>query len=201
MIRKNAVKSIVLGVVAAVLVLANPGMAFAHVVVSPKEALTGAYQTFTTSVPNEKDIPVTAIRLVIPDAVDSVTPTVKPGWEIQTKKSGDKVTEITWTGGSIGPELRDEFTFSAHMPAKAGDIHWKAYQTYQDGSVVAWDQKPVEEDGHHGGDENKGPYSTTTVSNDEAAEAHDDSPDIAPYAISIVALAMSVFALVRIAWK
>ena len=94
-------KLAVFGMLATVIAVANPGLALAHVVVTPNEALTGAYETFTTSVPNEKDIPVTGVRLVIPDAIESVTPTVKPGWEIQTKKSGDKVTEINWTGGTI----------------------------------------------------------------------------------------------------
>lgn len=190
------------GALALVVVLATPASTFAHVVVKPSEALTGAYQTFTTSVPNEKDIPVTGIRLVIPDTVESITPTVKQGWNIETKKDGEKVTEISWTGGTIAPELRDEFTFSAHLPADAGDIHWKAYQTYQDGSVVSWDQKPSE-DGHgRGGDESKGPYSTTVVS-DEADEVGEvqSSLNVLPYVISIVALGLAVFALLRIARK
>lgn len=201
---KNTSKLAAFGVLASVLVLANPVIAFAHVVVSPNEALTGAYETFTTSVPNEKDIPVTGLRLVIPDSVESVTPTVKPGWEIQTKKSGDRTTEINWTGGMIAPELRDTFTFSAHLSSKAGDINWKAYQTYQDGSVVSWDQKPAEEHGHDSEDESKGPYSTTTVSDstsEEAVETKNNTASIAPYIVSILALALSVFALVRTAKK
>lgn len=190
-------KIVALGVVASVLVFANPGSAFAHVVVTPNEALTGAYETFTTSVPNEKDIPVTGLRLVIPDTIESVTPTVKPGWEIQTKKNGDKVTEISWTGGTIAPELRDEFTFSAHLPATSGDVKWKAYQTYQDGSVVSWDQQPSEEHGH--GDEGKGPYSTTVVSGgeEETAKPQDGASNTVLYVISIAALVLGVLAVLR----
>lgn len=195
-------KFLVWGALASLVVLAAPASTFAHVVVKPSEALTGAYQTFTTSVPNEKDIPVTGVRLVVPDAVESITPTVKQGWNIETKKDGEKVTEISWTGGTIAPELRDEFTFSAHLPAEAGDIHWKAYQTYQDGSVVAWDQKPAEDQGHESADESKGPYSTTVVS-DEANEADEaqSSLNVLPYVISVVALGLAVFALVRTTWK
>ena len=202
--QKNVGKLAVFSMAASVLVLANPGLAFAHVVVTPKDTLTGAYETFTTSVPNEKDVPVTGLRLVIPDTIESVTPTVKPGWEIQTKKSGDKVTEINWTGGTIAPELRDTFTFSAHMPAKAGEIDWKAYQTYQDGSVVSWDQKPVESE-HHGEDKDKGPYSTTTVADkadgETGSESQNNSMDIVPYVVSVAALALSVFTLVGSAKK
>lgn len=193
-------KLVALGAFVAVIIVAAPGLAFAHVVVTPNEALTGAYETFTTSVPNEKDIPVTGIRLVIPDSIESVTPTVKPGWEIQTKKTGDRVTEITWTGGTIAPELRDTFTFSAHMPAKAGDIYWKAYQTYQDGSVVSWDQQPAKDGhGHSGEDESKGPYSTTTVSDKESGstETQNNPSNTVPYVISIAALVLSLFAVFR----
>ncbi len=193
-----ASKFLVVGALASVLIAVSPGSAFAHVVVSPSEALTGEYETFTTSVPNEKDIPVTGIRLVIPDTIELVTPTVKQGWEIQTKKNGEKVTEISWTGGSIAPELRDEFTFSAHLSSSAGDINWKAYQTYQDGSVVAWDQQPSEE-GHHRTEEGKGPYSTTTISEgDENTSApQGDSSNAVLYVISIAALGLGVFAVLR----
>ena len=200
MIRKITSKLATLGVLAAALVLANPVPTFAHVVVKPSDALTGAYQTFTTSVPNEKDIPTVGIRLLVPDSIQSVAPTVKPGWEITTRKSGDKVTEITWTGGLIPAEQRDDFTFSAHLPSKAGDIEWKAYQTYQDGSVVSWDHKPTEDHSHGSEDKSKGPYSVTTV-NDETDDKTEDeqsgSSSAALYAIAITALALSVFALVR----
>ena len=192
-------KVAVIGVLALVFTLVTPGAVFAHVVVTPNEALTGAYETFTTSVPNEKDIPVTGIRVVIPDSIESATPTVKPGWEIQTKKNGEKVTEIIWTGGMIPAEQRDTFTFSAHLSDKTGDINWKAYQTYQDGSVVSWDQQPVEDHGHENEDESKGPYSTTTVTDEskETVATQTSSSNIVLYVISAAALVLSVFAVLR----
>ena len=195
-------KIVAVGLIASALIVVTPSLAAAHVVVSPSSALTGEYETFTTSVPNEKEIPVTGLRLVIPDSIESVTPTVKPGWEIAITKKDDKVTEISWTGGSIPAEQRDEFTFSAHLPSKAGDITWKAYQTYQDGSVVAWDQKPSE-DAHHEGKEGKGPYSVTTVSEEvvPANVATNKSSNIVLYVTSIVALALGVFALIRTSRK
>ena len=134
--------------------------ASAHVTVKPGEVQTASYQTFTVSVPNEKEIPTTQVRVVVPAGVTSVTPTQKSGWVTETKKDGDTVTEITWKDGEVGEGFRDEFTFSAKTPADAGKIEWKAYQTYSDGTVVAWDQA-VANDGH--GDENKGPLSVTSV--------------------------------------
>lgn len=204
MIQKIVRKFALVGTLAVAGILVTPGLAFAHVVVKPSEALTGAYQTFTTSVPNEKDVAVTGIRLVIPESVESVTPTVKPGWKITTKKSGDTITEISWTGGTIPAEQRDDFTFSAHLPSTSGDIVWKAYQTYQDGSVVSWDQKPAEDHGHESEDESKGPYSVTTVKDeatDGAAMTQDGTSNGALYVIGIAALALSAFAVFKAAKK
>lgn len=146
--------------------LFGTGVASAHVTVKPVQVGVASYQTFSMSVPVEKDQPTIGLRLVVPEGLSSVTPTVKPGWTIATKKDGAgesaKVTEISWTGGSIPAGQRDDFTFSAKTPADATTISWKAYQTYQDGSVVSWDKTPSEkEEG-----ENVGPYSTTAVVDD-----------------------------------
>lgn len=203
MVRKITSKLAVIGALTAVFTLAVPGIALGHVVVKPNEALTGAYQTFTTSVPNEKDIPTTGVRLLIPDSIESVTPTVKPGWKITTKKSGEKTTEISWTGGTVPTGQRDDFTFSAHLPSTEGDINWKAYQTYQDGTVVAWDQVPSD-DGHSSEDESKGPYSVTAIKNsatNETTETQENSSNQVLYVISIAALGLSVLALAKTAKK
>jgi uncharacterized protein YcnI len=143
--------------------------ASAHVIVRPDTAGVAAYQTFTMSVPSEKDIATTALRLVLPEGLTSVSPTVKPGWriEVKTQKVGDATvaTEIDWTGGSIPGRFRDEFTFSAKTPATEGTLVWKAYQTYSDGSVVSWDADPAAMAGDDD-DSGAGPYSQTKVVND-----------------------------------
>jgi uncharacterized protein YcnI len=154
----------------------------AHVVVKPNQVGVGERTNFVVTVPTEEDIPTTQVRLVIPDGVQSVRPNVKSGWKIELKKSGKdeevKVTEIIWSGGNIPAEQRDEFVFSAQAPAQEGNVVWKAYQTYGDGTVVAWDIDPkaVEdysknnntadtEDDHDA----PRPYSQTKVVNDLAA--------------------------------
>ena len=142
--------------------LVTGSMAYAHVVVKPAEVPTASYQTFQVSVPNERDTATTKIKLHIPDGLTSVTPTVKSGWTIATVKTKDKaatVKSITWKSGSIDVGLRDEFTFSAKTPDKPVELHWKAYQTYQDGTVVAWDS--ADSDTTHGG--TTGPFSVTKV--------------------------------------
>ncbi|HSX58000.1 MAG TPA: DUF1775 domain-containing protein [Candidatus Saccharimonadales bacterium] len=135
---------------------------FAHVAVTPSEVKVADFQTFSVSVPNEKDVAVTGVRLTIPSGLKEVTPTVKSGWTIETKKSGDSVTEISWTAGSIAPERRDDFSFSAQAPEKETTLSWKAYQTYADGTIVSWNlaEGAEEKEGV------SGPASETKVVND-----------------------------------
>jgi uncharacterized protein YcnI len=190
-------KIITIGILASSMSILITGSVAAHVVVQPSEVLPGDYQTFVTSVPNEKHIPVTELRLKVPSTVTSVTPTVKPGWTITTIKSGDTVSEIQWSGGSIDAGLRDEFSFSAQAPAKPGQIIWKAYQTYQDGTTVAWDEQPAD-DHHEREDESKGPYSTTTVAEHTEAETQPVARmGLGLYLLAGVAVVLSAIAVTR----
>ena len=169
------------------LTLFSSNLAFAHAVVKPNIAGIAAYQVFTVSVPSEKDVATTGVRLVLPEGLESITPTVKPGWiiDIITEKTGKTVKndnemdtpeykpkEITWTAGVIPPHLRDEFTFQVKLPSKVATLAWKVYQTYKDGSVVAWELSPT--DSQSKGQAGKsdfskfGPYSTTKVLDDLA---------------------------------
>ena len=137
----------------------------AHVVVKPSQVNVATFQTFSIGVPNEKDIAVTGLRLTIPSGLKDVTPTVKPGWTISTKTSGDDITEIDWTGGTVPAGLRDDFSFSAQAPDNTTTLNWKAYQTYADNTIVAWDQDPSSIPSGQEGT----PYSKTVVVNDLAA--------------------------------
>jgi uncharacterized protein YcnI len=157
--------------------------ASAHVSVKPAQVGIGAFQTFTVSVPTEKDVPTVGVRLVVPEGLEHVSPTVKPGWTInlvhgagtaQSTEPGhaaeEVVKEIVWTAGSIPAHFRDEFTFSAKVPASETNIVWKAYQTYRDGSVVGWELAPGEEQPKKADGTSdystKGPASVTKVIND-----------------------------------
>lgn len=197
--------------VAAIIVLLTVApSAFAHVVVKPAEVGVGKFQTFTMGVPVEKDIPTTGLRLVLPEGLNYVSPNVKPGWTINVKKDGAgeeaKVTEISWTGGSIPAGFRDEFMFSAQVPAEAGPLNWKAYQTYSDGEVVSWDQDPnaPKPSMAPGGDDDGGmtPYSVTKVINDlkessDSKQIMSDNKEQSnlPLLLSVVAVILSGFSL------
>ena len=166
---KAGIKKLSVGIVSAVIIgaVSVPSVS-AHVTVKPGEVASASYQTFTVSVPNEKDIPTTSVKVVVPENIASVTPTQKAGWKIEIEKNADasKVTAITWLNGAIPAEQRDEFTFSAKTPDTSGEVQWKAYQTYSDGVVVAWDQAQTEGSGHDSNEPNKGPFSVTKVTGD-----------------------------------
>jgi uncharacterized protein YcnI len=183
--------------------MALVGSASAHVAVQPSQVGVASFQVFTINVPTEKDNPTVAVKLLVPSGVKEVTPTVKPGWQINVvRDSKDNVSEIDWTGGSIPADFRDEFTFSAQAPDNPGNINWKAYQTYQDGSVVSWDATPSNSDDATG---DKGPYSVTKVVNDlspaPATTNDNSSTNMLAYIISVVALAIAVISFTRVAKK
>jgi uncharacterized protein YcnI len=169
-------KNIVIATSAIVALLVSVVPTFAHVVVKPDTVGVAARQVFTVGVPNEKDNPTIALRLIIPQGLKSVTPNVKPGWTIDVKKTGDgedaKVTEIDWSDGSIPVGQRDEFYFQAQVPSSETTLNWKAYQTYSDGTIVSWDQNPDSmknlSDEQQEANEQKGlgPYSQTKIVND-----------------------------------
>jgi uncharacterized protein YcnI len=194
-------KHLVIGLVTVLSLSAfNLHAAFAHVVVKPNQAGIGAFQTFSVGVPVEKDSPTVGLRLVIPAGLNYVSPNVKPGWTIESKKTGEgedaKVTEINWTGGTIPSGQRDDFVFSAQVPAQETTLQWKAYQTYEDGTVVSWDQKPTKEEKD---DDSApvGPYSETKIVNDlkPAAVTPQTQSTNASTNLAFVALALSAVSI------
>jgi uncharacterized protein YcnI len=194
---KKIITSSILAVASAVLI---PVAAYAHVVVTPKQAYVGDRVAFSVSVPNEREANVTSLKLAIPKGVTDVMPDVIGGWAIATEKSGDDVTSITWTG--VIPEgQRADFEFKAQAPAQSGELDWKAYQTYADGVTVSWDQKPTADEGDNDA-ATSGPYSVTKVVNDLAqssdttAKNTDQNNTTLALGISIVAVILSVIGLV-----
>jgi uncharacterized protein YcnI len=193
-------KKFLISILSCVFLLTAVSPAFAHVVVRPNTANVAAFQTFTVGVPVEKEVPTTSVRLVIPEGLQHVTPNVKPGWTIDVTREGEgeaaKVTEIIWSGGSIPVGQRDEFVFSAQLPAQESTLAWKAYQTYEDGTVVSWDQDPAKEEHGHGEDRQTGPWSETKVVNDLAnvgltATEEKSAEDRLPLVLSIAALLLA----------
>src|ERR1700748_844596 len=110
--RGNMKKILISATTGLVLAFALPAAASAHVIVTPKQAGVGEELVFNVSVPNERTVPVTSVRLDIPKGVDEVTPTATPGWNLTTAGSGDTISAITWTG-TIPVGQREDFSFGA----------------------------------------------------------------------------------------
>jgi uncharacterized protein YcnI len=141
--RLSFVVSGILGVGA---VLAVSAPAWAHVVVSPEVVTAGDYETLTVSVPTEKDIPTTRIRVEVPEGflLSGVQPV--PGWEHTFEEDGGVMTAVTFSGGEIRPREFQQFLVQAQAPEEPGEYPWKAIQTYKDGSVVEWTGSPDSEE-------------------------------------------------------
>ncbi|SMB81453.1 DUF1775 domain-containing protein [Deinococcus hopiensis] len=109
------------------------------------ESQAGASETYRLNVPTEKGVSTTQVRLVIPAGVTVTRFQVLPGFirTIRTNEAG-LITEVTWKG-RIAPQEYARFFFQARNPEQAGTLSWKVYQTYSDGSVVAWDDTNPEQ--------------------------------------------------------
>jgi uncharacterized protein YcnI len=137
---------VVIGVLGVGALFAVSGPAWAHVVVSPEEVRAGDYETLTVSVPTEKEIPTTEIRVEVPEGflLSGVQPV--PGWEYSFEEDGGIVTAVTFSGGEIRPREFQQFLVQAQAPEEPGEYPWKAIQTYEDGSVVEWVGSPESEE-------------------------------------------------------
>lgn len=144
---------VIVGLFAVLLLLA--GRVSAHVTVQPKEALVG-YSVASVRVPNERDIPTTRVRIVVPQGVSVHGVMPVAGWQYELVREAPtqvadgadheaehaaegRVTEIVWSGGRVNAGEFMEFPVSVQYEADIEKVSWKAYQTYSDGEIVAWD--------------------------------------------------------------
>jgi uncharacterized protein YcnI len=142
---------LVLLTLSASLVLAPAG--FAHVTVNPNQANAGSFSRFAVRVPTERDADTTQVSMQLPEGLFFVSFQPKEGWTREVKMETldppvelfgteytERVSEVTWSGGKIGPGEFDEFGMSARMPeAEPGtELVFPAVQTYSSGEVVRW---------------------------------------------------------------
>ena len=153
--RRLPLRTALLGSVLGALLAAAP--AAGHVSVSPGSAASGTTPSLTFRVPNERPVPTTSVRIVIPDTapIPTARPEEKPGWTtaIETEPltspvtvGGVAVTEVvrsvSWSGGEIPVGGDDRFTVTLGPLPTGEEILFRAVQTYADGEVVRWNQPP-----------------------------------------------------------
>jgi uncharacterized protein YcnI len=141
----------------AVLALAMPAAAQAHVTLQPNTAAAGAFTRLDVRVPNERDDASTnKVELQLPDRFAAASYEPVPGWTVKVTKAKlatpiqtddgeitEGVKQITWTADAdkdaIPPGAFQDFGLSVQIPGKAGDkVTFKALQTYTAGEVVRW---------------------------------------------------------------
>ncbi|WP_439565983.1 YcnI family copper-binding membrane protein [Microcella sp.] len=163
----------------AIIALAVPTAAQAHVSAGATSTAAGSRTVVTFSVPHGcEGSPTQVVTIDIPESIVSVTPTVNPLWTvekvavpldepIESEYGGDPITErigqvvYTSTSGGLAEGFRDTFELSLQLPAgEAGDVvEFPVTQTCTEGTAV-WegDDVPaitltaaaVEGDGHGG---------------------------------------------------
>jgi uncharacterized protein YcnI len=120
------------------LTLATASVASAHVRVLPEEVEADSFEVLTVRVPTEKDIPTTGVTVEVPEGFEISRVQPVPGWDYELEEEAGVVRAITWSGGEIGETEFQQFDIQGRTPPETGEYPWRAYQTYEDGSVVEW---------------------------------------------------------------
>jgi len=178
------------------------GVASAHVVVSPEEVPAGNFEKLTVSVPTERDVPTTQIRLEVPEGFTVLGVRPVPGWDYELEEEAGVVSAIIWSGGEIGATEFRQFDVQGQTPEETGEYSWRAFQTYEDGSVVDWigsedSEEPASVVRVTEGDPNN---SAAQKSGSEEPTGTDEFSPIAAYGglgVGAVALAVTLVALLR----
>ena len=126
--------------------------AFAHVILTPRSGTSGApHQFFSVVAPTEKDIPVVELRIEFPDEWKEAGGEVgrillDPLWKYTVERDEDDwIKAITWSGAEAPADAFIKFDMIISMPKLTGMQQIKAFQTYTDGSIVAWIEDRNEE--------------------------------------------------------
>ena len=108
----------------AVLAIAVPSLASAHVGVSPDELVAGDHGVLTFSFSHGCDnSPTTALRITMPEGLASVAPTMDGDWNIQVERGDDGlVSAVTYTALTPVPtDLRGAVSMSVGLDENTPD--------------------------------------------------------------------------------
>jgi len=151
----------------AMLALAIPGAASAHVEMSPAEAPAGRPVELKLEVGHGCDgAATTGLVVQVPEGVADATATATPGWRATTTP-----TELRWKGGPLPDHDSQEFSLRATLGGKKGDvIPFKTIQRCEGGAETAWIQAP-------GSDGSEAEHPAPSVTLASTGEAPADSAD------------------------
>ncbi|ARP70927.1 DUF1775 domain-containing protein [Streptomyces pluripotens] len=223
-------------------VLTAAGAASAHVTVHPDSYAKGATDgVLAFRVPNEKGkASTTKVQVYLPTDHPVLGVLVSPqdGWTAKVTRTKlktpvktddgtitDAVSEITWTGGKIGPGQYEDFNVAfGQLPDDTAQLTFKTLQTYSDGTIVRWIEeaqggdepenpapsvrltaRAAREDGSSStaastgvkGSDASAPAASTAGSADSAADSTARGLGVAGLVVGVLGLAAGMFALLR----
>lgn len=214
--RSCPVRSGVVALAAALMLLVAAVPAGAHVTVNPDDAVAGSWTKLTFRVPNESPTASTValtVQLPTDHPFASVSVLQQPGWTAETDtvtldppvEQGhftldEAVAAVTWTADDdigIAPGEFIEFALSVGPVPATDRMVFPSDQLYSDGTVVSWDEVAT-------GDEHPdhpAPLLTITDGTDAAGATDADTGSgwVAPTAlvVAMVAVLLSLGALLR----
>ncbi|MBF0815884.1 DUF1775 domain-containing protein [Microbacterium paludicola] len=173
---------------AAGLVLAAPLAASAHVTVTPDAPVAGGYDVLTFAFGHGCDgSPTTALQIDMPDGLDSVTPTIEPGWsiDVQRDEQNGLVSQVTYTADEpVADDRRATIELSVKYAEDAADtLAFPVEQVCAEGST-SWSELVAEGEDPHSVD-----HPAPTVTLGVAAAGHDAEAAAAPEASAETELA------------
>ncbi|MFJ2542074.1 YcnI family protein [Microbacterium sp. NPDC087589] len=147
--RRNVTAGLVGG---AILALAIPAMASAHVSVSPDELIAGDHGVLTFSFAHGcENSPTTSLKVTMPEGLASVAPTMDSDWTIDIEKGDDGlVSAVTYTALEPVPnELRGAVSMAVGLDEDAPDsLAFPVIQTCVEGSTEWTELAEEGEDPH-----------------------------------------------------
>lgn len=131
----------------ALLALAAPLAASAHVTVTPSGTAAGSYSVLSFAFGHGCDgSPTTALTIDIPESIMAVTPTLHPNWTIEKVADGDRIAQVVYTAITpVEDGYRDAIELSMRLPEDAAGetLMFPVLQTCAEGET-AWNE-PIEE--------------------------------------------------------
>ncbi|WP_226532757.1 YcnI family copper-binding membrane protein [Microbacterium paraoxydans] len=172
----------------ALLALAVPAMASAHVGVSPDELVAGDHGVLTFSFSHGCDnSPTTALRITMPEGLASVAPTMDGDWDIDVERGDDGlVSAVTYTAIAPVPnDLRGAVSMSVGLDESTPDtLAFPVVQECVEGSTE-WTQLAGNGEDPHSLDAPAPVVSVTEAAasghdeHDAAEAAEDNGPAVA----------------------
>ena len=164
----------------------------AHISVNPRTSEAGIHhKLFYIRAPVEKAIPVIELGFEVSEEWRNNGGDVNsfqhvPGWDLNVEFDDDgKVARVFWTGGEAPRETFMMFYMSMNVPETPGVYPFKAWQKWEDGSEV-WFNEPR-------GEGVESPFPTVAV--EGAGFLTAGMVQVGSTAIALCALAISLFSI------